>query len=170
MQRLFFALWPNEEVRAAIFALSSDLPLKTGRRVRPDNLHITLVFLGNVHAEMRACVEAIADDLTATAFDLQLDTLGWWSKPRVLWLAPSRVPQELSALAARLGTGIARCGQSLDKREYRPHMTLVRKVNRPLRLGKINMITWRARHFCLIRSKTEPMGVVYEMVKSWQLH
>ncbi len=59
-QRLFFALWPSEEVRAGLAEVMASLDVRGGKPVAAENLHITLLFLGSVTAQTRICAEKIA--------------------------------------------------------------------------------------------------------------
>ena len=61
--RLFVALWPDTEVRKAILDVAGGFSgpgLNSARQVKPENIHMTLAFLGNVQAEN---VQAIVDEL-----------------------------------------------------------------------------------------------------------
>ncbi|MEK7758301.1 MAG: 2'-5' RNA ligase family protein, partial [Pseudomonadota bacterium] len=52
-QRLFFALWPDPVLQQRLAqAAEALLPRAAGRRVRAENLHCTLVFLGAVEAAL----------------------------------------------------------------------------------------------------------------------
>jgi 2'-5' RNA ligase len=168
-QRLFFALWPDEGVRARIEKAVVQLPVREGRRVPRDNLHITLVFLGSVAESSRRCVEGVADGIQASPFSLSLDQVGYWPRPRVVWLGASTIPDKLARLEAALSQGIAQCGIEVENRPYAPHMTLLRKVSRPARLGSLDPIEWRVDHFALVESVTNVDGAVYQVLKRWAL-
>ncbi|MCH6583514.1 MAG: RNA 2',3'-cyclic phosphodiesterase, partial [Proteobacteria bacterium] len=128
MLRLFFALWPDEHVRAEIQAFATSLPLKNARLVAEKNIHITLAFLGNVDEPTCNALIKGANSIRVAPFSLSLDSLGWWKKPKIAWLAPSAWPDELSRLAEGLHVLSRECGMSLEERSYRPHLTLARKV------------------------------------------
>ena len=55
-QRMFFALWPESELRRSLHSLAADLPLRRSRPTHVADLHATLVFLGNVAEERVACI------------------------------------------------------------------------------------------------------------------
>jgi len=170
MARLFFGLRPDDHVRRAIQAFARTLPPgASGRLVAEKNTHITLAFLGSVDAPTGDCVRSAAASVRAAPFSLCLDTLGWWQKPRVAFLAPSSLPDELSRLAASL-QGLCRdCGVAMPDRPYRPHLTLARKVNqRPPDLP-VPPIRWDIREFCLLESSTRPEGVEYQVRAGWPL-
>jgi len=99
-QRLFFALWPDEDTRERLATLALDDII--GRRVSRDNLHVTLAFLGAVDKHARSCVEQVASQVRAPSFTLHMDDVGYWRKPRILWVRTSRLPSPLVALLSGL--------------------------------------------------------------------
>lgn len=169
-QRLFFALWPNESLRDRLHALTPRaLAPGSGRHVRRDNLHITLVFLGSVDLKTRECVENVASALDCESFTLSLDELGYWPKPRILWVGASRLPEQLRRLVETLNEQLIACGPNPEKRPYRAHMTLARKVKKHPRADAIAPIDWHVDHFVLVESHTRPNGVSYQVLRSWAL-
>ena len=95
MKRLFFALWPDNAVRGRLAEVAGLLQINTGRRVPPDNFHITLVFLGNVQEQVVPELAAAAERLRQPGFSLQIDRCGWWKRAKVAWLAPAPTPAPL---------------------------------------------------------------------------
>ena len=104
-QRLFFALWPDPAVRAALAGVTARLTLPRGRLTPSQNLHVTLVFLGAADAARRACVEAAADAIQAKGFAVTLDRTGWWRRPQVFWAGSSVTPPPLLDLVRALQAG-----------------------------------------------------------------
>jgi len=73
--RCFFALWPDSSVRARLAHRADSVHLALGGRVmRPESLHVTLVFLGKLNEERRASAERLADSLRFHPFELAIDT------------------------------------------------------------------------------------------------
>lgn len=169
MQRLFFALWPDDSVRARIAAVTAELPVRQGRRVPPENLHITLEFMGYVEGSARACAEAVADSLAAAPFEIRFDQLGFWPGPRILWLGASMIPESLIRLQSLLHEGLMQCGMELEDRPFKAHMTLMRKASLAGRIGAIDPIDWRVECFVLVESATHSDGAVYRVLKTWKL-
>jgi len=169
-RRLFFALWPDDDVRQQIKRNSKSLlRLGDGRPVVPGNLHITLAFLGNVDESQQSCVEHFADDIQCPAFSLALDQADYWPKPRVLWIGPSETPKVMVTLATELRDGAIGCGLQMDMRPYRAHMTLMRKVARARVDMTIRPFHWHASSFTLVKSVTYQEGVKYEVIREWPL-
>lgn len=167
-QRLFFALLPDEAVRKQLRRLQKDLSQAGGRPVPEENLHLTLLFLGNVETDKIDAVRDIAAGVAGCRFDLSLDTFGSFrqNNARVLWLGPSELPPELGALHQALCRQVENIGLPVRKETYRPHVTLVRKAD--LRQGlpenPARSIPWTARRCALIASKLLPSGSRYEIL------
>ncbi|MFQ5935494.1 MAG: RNA 2',3'-cyclic phosphodiesterase [Acidiferrobacterales bacterium] len=169
-QRLFLALWPDEDVRTQLEAIAPKvLAAGVGRRVKRENLHATLIFLGSVTAETRTCIEQVAAGIKTRPFSLVLDQAGYWAKPRLAWVEASQLPEPLIRLVADLKAGLDTCGLMLERREYRAHVTLARKVRRGTKAAAIGPIEWRIDSFVLVESHTRPAGVTYEVLRSWRL-
>jgi 2'-5' RNA ligase len=166
-QRLFFALWPDAAVRRQIQACLQVLPKTDGRTIREADLHITLVFLGARRAEERERAEHIADRITVEPFEMQLDTLGFWPKPQVIWLGMRTVPGALRALAACLAEDLRGAGFELDTRPFAPHMTIRRKVRKAPAQATFDAVRWAASSFALVESRTLPTGAEYHVLRHW---
>jgi len=170
-QRLFFALWPEASVRQALAAAMEPLkPKLAAQWIRPANLHITLAFLGDVEAERvgRAC--AAADTVSSPGFELCLDSLEHWRKPQILCLSPAAPVPALQQLAVGLAGQLQAAGFDLDKRPYRPHLTLARKAAFwPADLRWERPIVWKSTAFVLAESSQDSRGSVYSILKTWPL-
>ncbi len=169
-QRLFFALWPDDDTRGALAGLArSRLPPGRGRPVAVENLHITLVFLGSVDSGFRACAEKAAERLSAPAFALEFRRIGYWPRSRLLCAAPDRTPDALSGLVSTLNGALIRCGQQPESRPFRAHVTLARKLREPVNETTHAPICWRVTEFHLLESETLPQGARYRRLHSWPL-
>lgn len=166
-QRLFFALWPDEGTREHLATLAVDDI--TGRWVSGDNLHVTLAFLGSVDKHVRVCAEHVASQVKAQPFILHLDEIGYWRKPRILWVGASRLPSPLAGLLESLNEGLSTCGYKAEQREYRAHVTLARKVHKSVAHRSIDPILWSIDRFVLVESQTLPAGASYQVLQTWYL-
>lgn len=150
--RLFFALWPERKIRDQLARLAKQIKPQGGRLRHPDDLHITLVFLGQVDDAQLPCIQQVADHIDCSAFTLQLDTIGHWPRPGILWCGPSEQPEALQQLVKALQKGLLDCGFEPERRRYKPHVTLHRKI-RHAEDGMIdNPIEWQAGEFVLATS------------------
>lgn len=168
-RRLFFALWPDRTVRTQCDWYASALLGKRVRRVSAANLHLTLGFAGSVDRDTGHCLEARADELQLPPFSLTIDHLGYWPKPRILWIGPRNTPAELWQLAGAIRDLFSACGVQQDKRAFRAHMTLARKFSGALPAGDAPAIGWPVSEFCLLQSVSTDHGVSYRVLRSWAL-
>ena len=165
-RRLFFAFWPDPPQQATLAeATRRAVERSGGQRVPPENLHITLVFLGSVPESEIVQVETIAakvaQDVSPEPALVALDVLDYWKKPRVVCLTTQQ-PANAQALriADLLTARLTTAGFAPDTRPYRPHVTLARKAPRGS-MDTLQPLLWTFRAFSLIESHTGPSGSVY---------
>jgi 2'-5' RNA ligase len=169
--RLFFALWPDDEVRTQIaqnlklFDLSKD----NIRIINHCNLHLTLHFIGNTSFAEMNCLDQQARHVQAGSFDLTLDCAGHFKKPRVLWFGCRNAPQALYDLQRELGRHLDVCTYSPESRPYSPHVTVARKIIEAPEAVALEPINWYVDRFVLVKSISIPGGVRYEVVESYAL-
>mgnify|MGYP002265578925 CR=1 FL=1 len=116
-RRVFFALWPDDDVRKKIvdtFNLSSQAKLKA-RIMQPENLHLTLHFIGNVSEEKLTCLDLAAQTVKIKPFELLLDQYGYFDKVKIFWMGCRSTPDELNILHHHLGDALAACDYQADK-------------------------------------------------------
>lgn len=131
--RSFVAVFLTPEVRAALGAEIQRLRgvARDVAWVTPENLHVTLKFLGGVE-EGRLDAVAVAVDAAAsaaTAFDLAVEGLGAFptpARPRVVWAGLGAGACALAALATRLDAALASLGFPREERPFSGHVTLGR--------------------------------------------
>lgn len=169
-KRLFFALWPGQRPRNAIYKVARALKKQTsGRLVNIENLHLTLAFVGNVTEQQQQCMEKVASQVRVPRFNLELSRLGFWPRPKVAWLAPAKVPPGLQQLASILNKNLAECGYEPDERPYQAHITLLRKAHQHPQDTETLQIPWSVDRFALVESITHPEGVEYQVIAEWPL-
>lgn len=126
MQRLFFALEMPEPIRQALLHINAPV---TGARWQSEaQLHLTLLFLGNVPKETVPDIVLALRDLSLQQFHLHVRGLGCFGQPetpRNLWagVAPEA---PLTALHATLKERLSHLGFLFEERPFRPHITLAR--------------------------------------------
>jgi 2'-5' RNA ligase len=169
-QRLFFALWPPLELSRELYSVAGRVLEGDGRRVPPENIHLTLAFLGAVKASFRQCAEQIAAAIRIGSFTLTLEQIGCWPKPGIVWVGPRNTPEPLSRLVQELNAGLAACGYMPEERSYAAHLTVARKLRRCNKNLPIDPLMWEVRRFCLVQSHTHAEGARYEIVSSWELN
>ncbi len=167
--RLFFALWPDEAVRAQLAHWTRELhAVCGGRPTRPENLHVTLAFLGSVEDARVAEVECAAGEVAPRVISLVLDQPGYWKRNRIAWAGASTVPAELDAFVAELRSALERSHIGFDSKGFVSHVTLLRDARGPRAMPALDPIEWRLDGFALVQSVTLPRGSRYEVRKSWK--
>ena len=166
--RLFFAIWPDEPVRAKLGEIGAAVAVRVqGKPVPPSKLHITLAFLGEVpEARLHDAREA-AMAARASRFQLDFDEVGSFRSAHVAWAGCSRVPPGLGALQSSLADGLRRRGFALEERSFAAHVTLARKISKPIAREPVPAIGWSVHDFALIRSETG--RGTYSVLERWGL-
>ncbi|MBE9544404.1 MAG: RNA 2',3'-cyclic phosphodiesterase [Proteobacteria bacterium] len=169
--RIFFALWPDDEVRHRIaenlrlFNLDSN----KSRLVTNANLHMTLHFVGNASFAEMNCLNLQARLTEAKPFSLTLDCSGYFKKPQVLWFGCHTMPEALYDLQRQLGEHLKVCAYTPESRPYSPHVTVARKIFETPETVPIKPISWQVDRFVLVKSISISGGVRYEVVESYAL-
>ena len=170
VRRLFFALWPGDELREAIGPrLRALQPRGHGRPQAPGQWHVTLEFLGSVPEARLPAVREAAAAVRVAPFELAFDAVEFWRRPQVLCLVARALPPALEALVAQLRSGLAARGFRPEQRSYTAHLTLARKVTRPGPVGPCEPLSWPASEFALVESVSERPGSRYVPVERWPL-
>jgi 2'-5' RNA ligase len=133
-----------------------------------DNVHLTLVFLGNVATERVAALSEIARECKPGSFELTFDRIERWHGG-ILSLVPSAPPATLLTLVKMLRARLSASKYTLEEREFRPHLTLARDALREARVGAVDALTWPVSEFCLVESTRGAHGSLYRTIASWPL-
>lgn len=169
--RLFFALWPSDAERAALVnAARAAVEACGGRAVPPDNLHLTLAFLGSLPEERLPVLLATAAAVRSAAFALVIDRIERFRRARVLAATPSQLPGEAVALAAALRERLLAGGFAPDPKPFRAHLTLAREITRARELARMDPVRLECSAFALVESRTESSGAIYSVLRSWPLY
>jgi 2'-5' RNA ligase len=163
--RIFFAFWPNVEERQKTEDLARSLPLPERQFVRPENLHMTLAFVGEVPASDLSRVSDLASSCASESCALTLNHLEWWPQARVI----VAVARDTPPAASRLATSLRAALGLRDERPLRPHVTLARNVSQNIVLPEIRATAWDCRAFSLARSDPSRDGTAYTVLRTWPL-
>ncbi len=150
--------------------VKSKQPERQLRPVPAANFHVTLCFLGTVSPRQLEQVCQLLDDVTAPPFELTVDNTGYWSGPKIFHACPTVIPDPLTQLANQAHTAARQAGITVERREYRPHITLIRNIKGdfppPLFAPQISC---RFTQFHLFESVSGNSGVHYPIRSSWPL-
>ena len=104
------------------------------RWVHPDNVHLTLRFIGNMDESMVAMVSKQLQRLShINAFRITVNGLGAFpsfGSPRVIWVGIEDEKERLGNLAARINDELVGLGFKSETRKLRPHITIGRVARR----------------------------------------
>ena len=168
--RLFFALWPEASVQAALGQLAREAQTHcAGRAIVQENIHLTLFFVGAFERARVESLERAAASVRAGLFSLVLDRLGYWRHNHIVWAGARECPAELAKLASALSAALAQVGVQGEDRPYVPHVTLLRNAERRPPPTTIQPCMWRVSDFVLMESVPVSGGVRYQALATWPL-
>ena len=161
--------------------LSSQVADKRPRWVRPENLHVTLKFIGEVaEAKLEGIGAALSTVQTDAQLELRFHGLGFFpneNRPTVLWTGLD-ASTSLQTLAGDIDCALATQGIAKEKRAFVPHLTLARfdspGLHEKLRVaiqknsGR-DFGSFQAREFHLIESRLKPLGAEYTTLHSFRI-
>ena len=177
-KRVFLAIDLPSDVKEHIVAIQHKLKflLDGVRWVRPEGIHLTLKFFGDILNDDIAQISEVVAEKTQDAVSMSLNTdkVGAFpnlERPRVLWLGMTGDVQNLLTLQQAIETGLEPHGFKREKRKFRPHLTLGRaKSSRGMILGlseavitenNYNTGDFTAQGLTLFQSELKPGGAVY---------
>jgi RNA 2',3'-cyclic 3'-phosphodiesterase len=128
--RTFVALDIPEEIRRRLGRFLDGIRgfVPDARFVRPESLHITLKFIGELDEGKVAAAKAALAAIEAPSFALSFRKAGFFpgeKAPRVFWVGVE-ADERLAQLAEKVDAALAPLGVAREEHEYRPHLTLAR--------------------------------------------
>jgi 2'-5' RNA ligase len=179
MIRAFLGIDLPQAVRGALQVQQFLLPMP--RKVDPESLHLTLVFLGDCPEPTLEAANEGLDALRERAFPIKLQGLGLFGKdkPRAAWAGVAPSP-DLTHLQAKVETIARRGGCPLDTRKFLPHVTLGRfqppspldamRLERAVAMGAtFRTEPWIVTELTLWRSHLTSKGSHYEVLARYPL-
>lgn len=170
--RCFVAVETTPEVRRELGQLQRELAAEASgvRWVRPEQMHLTLVFLGEV---ADGFADAVRQPLAVACsshrvFEAQPGGIGAFPVPRrarVIWVGLKRGGDELVRLQHSVAAALGPLGFRPEERPFSPHLTLGR-FRVPVDLSgatarEFTASTFPVRRIVLIRSELRPDGPRY---------
>jgi 2'-5' RNA ligase len=179
--RTFCAIELSAEVRERLAEHAQQLrqknPEASASWSKPENVHLTLKFFGNVPAQNVAQISVAGSRVASefSSFQIRIGGTGVFprrSRPQVLWIGVEDSSGRLSDLQQRLEEEFAREGFAKEDRGFRPHLTIAR-LRRPedaRQLAedhiqtKFGFIELPVNEFVLFRSELSPKGSIYTVI------
>ena len=177
--RTFVAVFPPPEIRNALVSAARRLPV-TGevRWVRPENVHLTLRFLGEVPEEDLGRVAEALEPVRGRHEPFGVEPSGFGAFPstrrgRILWAGIGEGSDRLRALAGDVEASLEPLGFGREARAYFPHLTLGRARGRPVALTATEtpptVPGFTVPHIELVRSVPGESGTTYSTLATYLL-
>ena len=188
--RTFIAIKLDESIKDGLTKLQErlkgEMPQGSVRWVRPEGIHLTLKFLGDVPAsQIGKITEALEKSCQGFApFSLSCAGLGCFPnlrRPHVVWVGIQEETGNLAQLQKAIEENVAPLGYPTEKRKFSPHLTLGRVQRRVSpgdrrRLGELvgasqigTLGQMEVHSINLIRSDLRPSGAVYTRLAEVEL-
>jgi 2'-5' RNA ligase len=181
--RAFIAVPVSEELRSLVGWAQDGLRAAGAdvKWVKPENVHITLKFLGNIASErvgdlVGVMRRAVAD---VAAFDAVVAGMGTFPggsrAPRVIWLGLAGGVEPLKLIAGRIDEGCSELGFEREDRPFKSHITIGRVRRGSGGLGELaaragqlefNPLQLHVDRVNLVRSRLSPQGPTYTVLES----
>jgi 2'-5' RNA ligase len=183
--RLFYAIFISPRIAETLARHISQCALSGAdvKWVEPQNLHLTLKFIGEVQLErleeIIAAGESAADGVkTFRVFWEGFGAFPDFRRPRVIWAGMKQGGRAVSEIAERLEDRLAAAGFRKEERAFRPHLTIGR-VKSPGGLEELRKATERIQNsrigemevssFSLVKSTLTSRGPIYSVVRNFEL-
>jgi len=180
--RLFIAIALEESLRKSLADLQSELK-RTGADVRyvaPENIHLTMRFLGEVDEQYLPSLETLLKSVAGehVAFKSELRELGAFPRlasPRVIWVGCQEInaPGKLLQIYQGLERGLLNLGFPPDDHGFSPHITIGRTKSSGGRAALVRFLqeetgyvggVQTVREVTLFQSQLHPTGPIYSVV------
>ena len=177
MPRLFIAVDLPETIKKNLESMSFGIP--GAKWVSPDQLHLTVRFIGEVDGALFRDIKNILDEVNSASFTLQLKGVGYFpprGAPRVLWIGLEK-SEPLQLLRKKIDTRLLRVGVEPEGRKFSPHITLARLKNSPVHKianflsgnGLFSQEPFQVEDFKLYSSILSPKGAYHKVERIYSL-
>jgi RNA 2',3'-cyclic 3'-phosphodiesterase len=167
--RLFIGLPVPDALAQGLVRTARALNLPSARWTPPENLHLTLFFLGQVSEDKLPMILGELDQVNFAPLELRFTQLGCFPRAGILFADLEATPR-LLRLQAHVALGMVKCGFASEGRPYHPHVTLAR-MRSPIRLDRrlIALPSQLQQRFTvaavnLYGSRTLSTGAQYEII------
>ena len=185
--RAFIAIELPKEIRVRLSRLQEKLKATQAdvKWVSPENIHLTLKFLGEIDDKKQEKINLILDDVIKEkcAYKIQISSIGAFPKlnfPRVIWAGVDQGDDETKAIAKGLEEKIQKIGIPKEDRAFSSHITIGRTrstKNRDKLVQELNNIAdisadnlkFNVTKITLFKSTLTPAGPIYDVLKEANL-
>lgn len=186
--RCFIAIDIDKQIRKSLGHLQNELRGKADVRkgdvkwVKPESIHLTLKFLGEIRDEQAVVVCNITRDVASRhkRFEVDVETVGSFGgrSARVLWIGAGQNCDELLQLQADLETQLDAAGWPKEARKFSAHLTLcrIRNTKAGFKLAQmvkeyenIHLGSMPADSVTVFQSELTPQGPIYTPLGNYEL-
>jgi 2'-5' RNA ligase len=186
--RCFIAIDLDEAIKRQLAELQAELQKKTDIKkgdvkwVKPDSIHLTLKFLGEVRDENIAGICQTVCDVACrhNRFVLEIGGVGYFGggSAKVLWVGAGQNCNELVELQSDVDEDLAKAGQRKEARRFTGHLTLCRIRNPRAGLvlaamskeyEKLELGSLEVEDVCVYQSELTPTGPIYTVLSRSRL-
>jgi 2'-5' RNA ligase len=172
MMRLFIAVNCDDETKKRLLSVQDKIKSQSikGNFSRPENIHLTLVFLGETpEGQVPAICSAVKEAMRppASPFTLAFSQTGCFTHggKELWWIGAGHCGPSLDILKnirQRITGGLSAAGVAFDDRPFNPHITLGREIkhNAPIVIGQ-QEITYPVSRISLMKSERSGGALVY---------
>jgi 2'-5' RNA ligase len=178
--RLFISVNCDDKVKAQLLSVQEMIRAKSvkGNFSRPENLHLTLIFIGEISADKIPLIASVIDKALKTPvapFTLAFSTTGCFthSNKELWWIGTERNDPSLGILKSirgRIADGLFSEGINFDNRPFNPHITLGREIKHtsPIIILK-QEIMYPVNRISLMKSERVSGILTYTEIAGWGL-
>ena len=184
--RSFLAFKLPEEIKNTVIRVSdmAKMTLKNVRWVEVANIHLTMLFMGNIREEYISDIRESIENICFgySPFDIELKGMGVFPSartPRVLWLGINGDIGRISFFREMLEKELQPFGINQDKRKFKPHLTLGRFKKSSEKESSLIQLLDKYRdlkspvekldELVFFRSDLNHSGAKYTRLSSWHL-
>lgn len=178
--RAFIAIDLPKEIKDQLSKIQDGLKISLPKIswTKPQNLHLSLAFLGEISFEQLNEIKQIISETAEgiRSFKIKLENLGVFPdirRARIVWIGTDQMPAELKQITGELKTKLNKLGLAQEKRPFQLHITLGRiriqlnssLLEKGLKEIKDPAFEFNAKGITLFESILQPNGPTYKAIQ-----
>ncbi|MFH2011275.1 MAG: RNA 2',3'-cyclic phosphodiesterase [Pseudomonadota bacterium] len=183
--RSFLAIELPKEIISGLSEIQNGLKssLSQVKWVRPESIHLTLKFFGNIEEKIVGEISQVLEKVTAktSSFVIDVKDIGVFpdiSRPRVIWVGAESIGNVLNILQKETEDSLKKIGFKPEERKFSAHLTIGRvkslKEKRQLieqivKLKGYEVGSFRVENLFLFKSDLRPTGAIYTKLETFSL-
>ena len=181
-KRIFIGIPISSKIKSILSSIKTSIHSSRDiiKWIPPENIHLTLSFLGNIsEREISNVIQSIENGITFKFFKIKVEGLGVFPStnfPKILWVGISNGVDELTLLHQFIEKSVREYKSFNKKEKFMPHITIAR-IRRSQR--KIDVLPFLntvyspieldINSICLYESLLSPEGVQYKVLTEFQI-